>query len=103
MRPSRACRRQAQSSIPTGSTIPVARERSPPSASHFWFWSGCYVLCVLRDISPTGLSRALVAQGVKVLGHRLNPGLAALADRAGVTARPDAYHLGFVLGPRINA
>src|SRR5690606_15815935 len=56
------------------------------------------------DVVPlTGLNRALVAQGLKVRARRGNVGLAALADVAGVRERPDPYHLGFVLGPRINA
>jgi single-stranded-DNA-specific exonuclease len=53
--------------------------------------------------SLTGVNRALVAQGLKVLSSRRNPGLAALADIAGVSARPDATDVGFALGPRINA
>ena len=56
------------------------------------------------DVVPlTGLNRALVRQGLKVLARRDNRGLAALADVAAVDGYPDCYHLGFVLGPRINA
>ena len=56
------------------------------------------------DVVPlTGLNRALVRQGLKVLARRGNRGLAALADVAAVDGYPDCYHLGFVLGPRINA
>src|SRR5690606_39515924 len=56
------------------------------------------------DVVPlTGLNRALVAQGLKVRARRGNIGLAALADVAGVKERPDPYHLGFMLGPRVNA
>jgi len=56
------------------------------------------------DVMPlTGLNRAFVAQGLKVLQWRQNLGLAALADVAGVTEAPTAYHLGFVMGPRVNA
>ena len=53
--------------------------------------------------SLTGVNRALVVQGLRVLASRRNRGLAALADIAGVTARPDASDVGFGLGPRINA
>lgn len=61
-------------------------------------------LGTVADVVPlTGANRALVAQGLKVLAQRRNVGLAALADVAGVSERPTAYHLGFVLGPRINA
>lgn len=51
----------------------------------------------------TGLNRAFVAQGLKVLSRRGNIGLAALADAARVHQAPDAHTLGFALGPRINA
>ncbi len=56
------------------------------------------------DVVPlTGVNRALVAQGLKIMARRTNPGIAALCDAAGLAARPDAYHAGFVLGPRVNA
>lgn len=56
------------------------------------------------DVMPlTGLNRALVAQGLKVMTRRGNPGLAALADSARLDQRPQAFHLGYVLGPRVNA
>ena len=56
------------------------------------------------DVVPlTGLNRALVAQGLKVLHARGNVGLAALSDVAGIGERLDAYHAGFILGPRVNA
>lgn len=56
------------------------------------------------DVVPmTGLNRALVTQGLKVMAARLNMGLVALADVAHIQQRCDAYHLGFVLGPRVNA
>ena len=51
----------------------------------------------------TGLNRAFVAQGLKVMARRGNIGLAALADMARVHQAPDAHTLGFALGPRINA
>ena len=56
------------------------------------------------DVVPIrGFNRSLVAQGLKVARHLRNPGIAALAVVAGVRERIDAYHLGFVLGPRVNA
>lgn len=51
----------------------------------------------------TGLNRAFVSQGLKVMARRSNPGLRALSDVAGLDDVPSAYHLGFLLGPRINA
>ncbi len=42
-------------------------------------------------------------KGLKVMAQRRRPGLTALSDVARVNTTPTAYHLGFVLGPRINA
>ena len=56
------------------------------------------------DMVPlTGVNRALVTQGLKVMAQRSNVGLATLADVAGVGERPGTYHAAFILGPRINA
>lgn len=67
-------------------------------------WLDLVALGTVCDVVPlAGLNRALVAQGIKVARRRDNPGLAALAAAAGVAEPIDAYHLGFVLGPRVNA
>ena len=56
------------------------------------------------DVVPlTGLNRVFVTQGLKVLAQRGNTGLMALADVAHIQQRCDCYHLGFILGPRVNA
>ncbi|MEM7171895.1 MAG: single-stranded-DNA-specific exonuclease RecJ [Pseudomonadota bacterium] len=56
------------------------------------------------DVVPLkGLNRAFVTQGLKVMAHRGNIGLASLCDVAGVDSKPDSYHAGFLLGPRVNA
>lgn len=56
------------------------------------------------DVMPlTGLNRAFVAQGLKVMAQRRNLGLTVLADVARMDEQPNVYHLGFLLGPRINA
>lgn len=51
----------------------------------------------------TGLNRALVTQGLKIMARRGNIGLAALMDAARLTRPPGASDMGFALGPRINA
>lgn len=67
-------------------------------------WLDLVALGTVCDVVPlTGLNRALVTQGLKILRSRGNVGLAALADVAGVSEPPGAYHLGFLLGPRVNA
>ncbi|OYW14332.1 MAG: single-stranded-DNA-specific exonuclease RecJ [Rhodospirillales bacterium 12-54-5] len=56
------------------------------------------------DVMPlTGLNRTFVAQGLKVLAQRQRIGLASLSDVARMNELPTTYHLGFLLGPRINA
>jgi single-stranded-DNA-specific exonuclease len=56
------------------------------------------------DVVPlVGINRAFVRQGLKVLAKRSNLGLKALMDASDLTQQPSAYHLGFVVGPRINA
>lgn len=67
-------------------------------------WLDLVALGTVCDVVPlTGVNRALVAQGLKIMARRGNPGIAALADVAGLDERPGAYHAGFVLGPRVNA
>lgn len=61
-------------------------------------------LGTVADVVPlTGLNRAFVRQGLKIMRQRQRPGLAALMDAAGLKEPPEAWHLGFLLGPRINA
>lgn len=61
-------------------------------------------LATVADVAPlTGVNRAFVRQGLRVMAGRARPGLTALADSAHLATAPRAYHLGFVLGPRINA
>jgi single-stranded-DNA-specific exonuclease len=67
-------------------------------------WLDLVALATVCDVVPLqGVNRAFVAQGLKVMHRRRNPGLKALADTAGLNAAPTPYHLGFLLGPRINA
>ena len=67
-------------------------------------WLDLVALGTICDVVPlTGVNRALTAQGLKMLQRRSNPGLAALADAAGLGERLDSYHAGFILGPRVNA
>lgn len=61
-------------------------------------------LATVADVAPLiGFNRALVRQGLAIMAARLRPGLVALADAAKMNSAPTAYHLGFLLGPRINA
>ncbi|TDR89186.1 single-stranded-DNA-specific exonuclease RecJ [Enterovirga rhinocerotis] len=61
-------------------------------------------LATIADVVPlTGLNRAFVRQGLAVMKQRRRVGLSALADAARLAEAPEAWHLGFLLGPRINA
>jgi single-stranded-DNA-specific exonuclease len=63
------------------------------------------VLATAADMVPlTGDNHILVRQGMEVLKHTKKPGFKAMLDAAGVGAKDlSPGHLGFVLGPRINA
>ena len=61
-------------------------------------------LATVCDVMPlTGVNRALVCQGLKVMARRSRPGIAALLDVALVRDRLSTATCGFALGPRINA
>ena len=61
-------------------------------------------LATVADVAPlTGVNRAFVRQGLKIMARRDRPGLRALADVARMDQAPTAYALGFLLGPRVNA
>ena len=81
----------------------LLRRRSaprPPSSTS----STSSALATVCDVVPLkGLNRAYVTKGLQVMRQRRNTGLKALADAAGLAVPPTPYHLGFVLGPRINA
>ncbi|KIZ40981.1 MULTISPECIES: single-stranded-DNA-specific exonuclease RecJ [Rhodopseudomonas] len=53
--------------------------------------------------SLTGLNRAFVAKGLIALRRRDHVGHTALMDVARLNGPPEAWHLGFMMGPRINA
>jgi single-stranded-DNA-specific exonuclease len=67
-------------------------------------WLDLVALGTVCDVVPlTGVNRALVAQGLKVMARRGNQGIVALADISRMNEAPEAWHAGFLLGPRVNA
>jgi len=61
-------------------------------------------LATVADVVPLRtLNRAFVVRGLEVMRQRHNAGIRALLDAASLNQPPTPYHLGFVLGPRINA
>ena len=64
----------------------------------------CVALGTVADVVPLSeLNRAFVSRGLTALRRRTNPGLAALVSVARIGGPVDSGHLGYVLGPRINA
>lgn len=61
-------------------------------------------LATVADVVPLiGLNRAFVRQGLAIMRSRRRVGLAALLDTAGLAGAPEGWHLGYLVGPRINA
>jgi single-stranded-DNA-specific exonuclease len=61
-------------------------------------------LGTVADVVPlTGLNRAFVAKGLIALRRREHVGATALMDVSRLSGPPEPWHLGFLLGPRINA
>ena len=61
-------------------------------------------LGTVADVVPLkGLNRAFVSKGLLAMRRREHVGLTALMDAARLTGPPECWHLGFLLGPRINA
>ena len=61
-------------------------------------------LGTICDVVPLkGLNRAFVKQGLKIIKSKKNLGIKTLLDICKIETNPTIYHLGFMLGPRINA
>ncbi|MEO1139979.1 MAG: single-stranded-DNA-specific exonuclease RecJ [Pseudomonadota bacterium] len=61
-------------------------------------------LATVADVAPLrDVNRAFVRTGLSVMSRRHRIGLVALSDIARLDTAPTSYHLGFVLGPRVNA
>mgnify|MGYP002621580688 FL=1 len=67
-------------------------------------WLDLVALATVCDVVPlVGLNRAFVVKGLQAMRRLGNAGIAALARAARIGEPLSAFHLGFVLGPRINA
>ena len=56
------------------------------------------------DVMPlTGLNRAIVSSGLKIINQKNNLGIKSLIEIAKAQEKITSYHLGFIIGPRINA
>ncbi len=86
--------------------IKQAREALPEAAEGIDLrdWLDLVALGTVADVAPLrGENRILVHHGLARLSRAARPGVQALKDIAKVRGEVDAYHIGFVLGPRINA
>jgi len=70
-----------------------------------WRLLDLVALATVADLVPlAGENRVLVRLGLKLMGETPWPGLAALLREAGLAGKPlRTGHLGFALGPRLNA
>jgi single-stranded-DNA-specific exonuclease len=76
----------------------------PRSEPDLLGWLDLVALGTVADVVPLkGLNRAFVVKGLLALRRRENVGLTALMDIARLGGPPEPWHLGFLLGPRINA
>jgi len=83
-----------------------ARERvSEPFREFLVAATGLAALGTIADVVPlVGENHVLASFGLRALAASRHPGLTALRETASLTGKEiDAYHIGFVLGPRLNA
>jgi single-stranded-DNA-specific exonuclease len=76
-------------------------ERPEPDIRRWLDLAAMGAVCDVTQL--VGFNRALAAQGLKVMSNWENPGLKALLDIAGAKGPASVFHVGFILGPRINA
>ena len=84
----------------------IMRQRGDPRAASLDLLGmlDLVALATVCDVVPLrGLNRAYVVKGLIAARHMTNPGLAALFTKAGIGGPVTPYHLGFLVGPRINA
>jgi single-stranded-DNA-specific exonuclease len=67
-------------------------------------WLSLVALGTVADVVPlTGLNRAFVIKGLEAARGGHVGGMSALMEVAALKGEIEPYHLGFVLGPRVNA
>ncbi|MBX3485554.1 MAG: single-stranded-DNA-specific exonuclease RecJ [Phenylobacterium sp.] len=81
-----------------------ARKRGLGTEPDIRTWLDLAAMGAVCDVTRlTGFNRALAAQGLKVMSGWANPGLKALMEVAKASGPASVFHVGFLLGPRINA
>lgn len=86
-------------------TVSLLRERGhAEKAPDLLGWLDLVALGTVCDVVPlTGVNRAFVVKGLIAMRRLGNVGLSALARVARIGEPLAAFHLSFILGPRINA
>ena len=87
-------------------TLRLLKEAGHPAAGTIDLLSflDLVALATVCDVVPLkGLNRAYVVKGLIAARHQKNAGLAALLKVSGLSGPVTPYHLGFLIGPRINA
>lgn len=80
------------------------RKRSLPVGPNLMEMLDIVALATVCDVVPLkGLNRAFVVKGLVAMRKRKNAGISALSKVSRLDGPIQPYHLGFLLGPRINA
>ncbi|MEN0088313.1 MAG: single-stranded-DNA-specific exonuclease RecJ, partial [Pseudomonadota bacterium] len=80
------------------------RKRGMTGAPDLMSMLDLVALGTVCDVVPLrGVNRAFVRRGLDIMRQQGNAGLTALGRVARLDGPPSPYHLGFMLGPRINA
>jgi len=92
----------AQALLRTEKQVPLSKTRDLPAEED---WLDLVALGTVADLAPlVGENRTLVCHGLEQLRQARRPGVAAMLKEAGVLPQNvDAYVIGFILGPRLNA
>ncbi|HHZ10374.1 MAG TPA: single-stranded-DNA-specific exonuclease RecJ [Rhizobiales bacterium] len=79
----------------------VAPDRAPPDLLG---WLDLVALATVCDVVPlAGVNRAFVVKGLLAIRRQENAGLGALVRVSRIGEPVNAFHLAFLIGPRINA
>ena len=79
----------------------VAPDKAPPDLLG---WLDIVALATVCDVVPlTGVNRAFVVKGLLAIRRQQNPGLGALVRVSRIGEPVNAFHLAYLIGPRINA
>lgn len=82
----------------------LLRQRSVDQLPDLMSWADLVALATVCDVVPLkGLNRAFVARGLEIARTGSNRGIAALSLASRISGPLNPYHLGFLIGPRINA